>query len=224
MLARDVDVVGRRAGLAEAMLGERLAELVGEGLLRINGDKRAEKYGSFLASQKAKSVLGVEARMATSVLTNTKVNPAGCPPGHPGVNPDLLSLDLRSSQSLPDSQTSLTLPDSGVARANQQAKRLAAQEACGSWVEWFNRRFNRSFRVTQELTKLVAALLTRGYSEKPDMRGVALYLRSRWEDDERMAPHLVPSTILRPTKFPERLDLAREWDRESGGNIWQVQS
>ena len=35
-----------------------------------------------------------------------------------------------------------------------------------------------------------------------------------------MAVHLVPSTILRPTKFAERLDMAREWDAQTGGEIW----
>jgi hypothetical protein len=87
-------------------------------------------------------------------------------------------------------------------------------------VEWFNRRFTRAFTASPELVKQVSALLARGYSEKPDMRGVALYLRSRWEDDEKMRGHLVPSTILRITKFAERLDAAREWDRESGATIW----
>lgn len=96
-----------------------------------------------------------------------------------------------------------------------------ARKEAEAWLEWFNRRFTRSFQLTPELLKQVGAILGRGWSQKPDMRGVALYLRSRWQDDEAMAPHLVPSTILRISKFAERLDLAREWDRQCGSPIWK---
>lgn len=63
---------------------------------------------------------------------------------------------------------------------------------------------------------MVKALIARGYSEKPDIRGVALYLRSEWQDDPKMAKFLKPDSILVASKFGVRLDLAKEWSPE----IW----
>ena len=116
-------------------------------------------------------------------------------------------------------------PESGSgkssARAKQAEARAIAEAAAASWLEWFNRVFARSFRMTQALTKQVGALLAQGHSEKPDMRGVALYLAMRWEDKPDMAAFLVPPSILRVTKFEARLELAREWDRTvNGQKIW----
>lgn len=208
----EVDTVSGYSGFAHAMLECQLAEGTPEGL-RIAGSKRAEKYAAFCALQRERSLLAVTAR---NEVEHTNGHPMGDPLGHPSVPIYILS----GSESDPD-------PESGksevraevVARERQRLKHQEAEEAAERWMEWFNRRFTRSFRVTKEVTKAVRALLTAGYSEKPDMRAVALYLRSRWGEDEKMQQYLVPSSILRPTKFAERLDLAREWDPQ----LWQVQ-
>jgi hypothetical protein len=212
MAEDEVNAVGRYSGLAEQLVSCGLAEATTEGL-RIKGEERARKFADLRVLQKAKSALGVEARMAAFVMPETNDNPPGDPGVNPRVNPDILSLDLRSGSLDQISDRSRSLD-----RVAQ--KRHEAECAAYAWVEWFNRRFTRAFTASPELVKQVSALLARGYSEKPDMRGVALYLRSRWEDDEKMRGHLVPSTILRITKFAERLDAAREWDRESGATIW----
>lgn len=205
MSARDVDAAAGRAGVAKAMLASELADETPDGL-RIHGDERAAEYGRFIECQKVKSEAGVAAK----VMAKTNSNPRVDPGVNPGVNPVLY---LSESGSSPD-------PESGKsqARARQAEARQAAQAACDAWVEWFNRRFTRSFRVTQALVKQVGAILAQGYSEKPDMRAVALYLGSRWQDDEKMAVHLVPSTILRATKFAERVDLAKEWRPDLWGS------
>lgn len=202
MSEAEVDGAAKRPGVARAMVVAGLATETPDGL-RIRGEERAAEYGSYIASQKAKSAAGVAAR----VLAKTNEVPRV----HPGLNP---GLDLSGSGSSPESGSGES-SQRAIAAARQVAKREEAKVAAAIWLEWFNRRFLRSFTVTQELAKQVGALLARGYTERPDMRGVALYLRSRWDQDEKMAPHLVPSTILRVTKFPERLDLAKEWAKEN---------
>lgn len=209
MPATEVDTVARRKGLADFMVESELADATPDGL-RIKGDERACKFSQFRIEQKRKSALAVEARIGNGIY---KEPPGGVPAGLPADDP---SISISSGDLFPDLS-----PESGSGKINHQAKaRARAKEAADIWLEWFNRRFGRAFKSSQELQKLVGALLTRGYSEKPDMRGVALYLRSQWEDDDKMRPFLVPSTILRPTKFAERLDLAREWAREAAPSLW----
>jgi len=79
-----------------------------------------------------------------------------------------------------------------------------------AWVEWFDRKFGRSFRVNKQTVAQVKTLLQRKHTQR-DMRMVALFLRSRWEHDPKMREFLKPSAILRGEKFSERLDEAREW-------------
>lgn len=95
-----------------------------------------------------------------------------------------------------------------------------AREAAQSWLDWFNQRFARRFTLTQETVKQVRALLARGYLEKPDMRGVALFLRDEWQSKPEMQRYLKPMSILVAEKFGERLDEAREryphwWEKDA---------
>jgi len=211
MPATEVDGVARRKGLAEAMVKVGLADATPDGL-RIHGDELAMQWAQFRISQKQKSIAGNEARWGNA--DDNKV-PVGIPPGVPGASPGILiSSSLSGSGSSPESGRA-------AAQARQAEKREQARVATEAWLEWFNRSFARSFRVTQALTKQVGAILAQGHTEKPDMRGVALYLGMRWEDKPEMAAFLVPPSILRPSKFEERLELAREWDRTiNGRKIW----
>jgi len=207
MATEEVDTVGENPGLAGAMVEVGLADPIESGV-RIRGGKRAKRYAAFCALQKKRAL---EREAAKREQANNGA-PVVLPNEHQGGSLSLL-VSGSGSQS----------PERSAALARQASKRAADAAAAGEWVEWFNRRFARAFTVTPELVKAVGALLARGYSEKPDMRGVALYLRSRWEGSDEMRHNLVPSTILRITKFPERLDLAKEWDRQSGAGIWGAQ-
>ena len=209
----EIDKVSRQSGLAEQLIATGLADAHPDGL-RIKGDKRADRYAAFCREQRRKSLMGRNQHLdSESVTIKTNGDPAACPPDEPPAGPIYILSSSSSGSGSPD-------PESGRARERQAEKRAVTLAAAEAWLEWFNRRFARSFRLTPELSKLVGALLAKGYSEKPDMRGVALYMRSQWEGDEKMARFLVPSTILRPTKFAERLDLAREWDHSCGDLIW----
>lgn len=128
---------------------------------------------------------------------------------------------LNTCQAAPDAPL-LRLVDSEPTRAPDIARQQAT-----SWLEWFNRKFQRQFRVTDEVVRMVKALNARGYRERPDMRGVALFLRDEWQDDPKMAKFLKPDSILVASKFGIRLDEAKErypeiWaervDGEEGGN------
>lgn len=210
MPAMEVNAAARRMDMANALVASDLAEDTPDGL-RIRGEERANEYGKYIANQRAKSEAGVASRVMAKTNDDPRVNPGV----HPGANPVLYLSGSRSGSS-PESGSGES-SQHAIARARQAEKRELAKAATEAWVEWFNRTFARSFRVTQELSKQVGAILAQGYSEKPDMRGVALYLRSRWEDDPVMGVNLVPSTILRSTKFAERLDLAKEW----GPQFWE---
>lgn len=206
MRPEEIDAVARHSGFANAMLNACLAEATEHGL-RVKGGKRAEAYASFRERQKAKSELAVIARTSgKNVAEHTFAHPPGNP--SPLGDPDIYLRSGSGSSGDPDSGKSTRL---AKARERMAEKRERERAAVESFLEWFNRTFGKAFRGSQEVTKLIGALLDRGYSEKPDMRGVALYLESRWKDDERMRDFLVPSTILRATKFQERLDLAKQW-------------
>lgn len=204
MTTEEIDTIAGRDGFADQIIapGVELA-VVDPGGIRMLGSDRAEKYGAYRLAQKANSELAVAAKKA-SVLPET-FSGASVPIG---TNEVPLGIPLGSPLGYPDGNPVLDLSGSGSSgvRSPDQSK-LAAQ----AWVEWFNRKFGRQMRANTELVKMVRGLMVRGYTEKPDMRGVALYLRAKWGDDEKMREHLVPSTILRPTKFAERLDLAKEW-------------
>ncbi len=88
-------------------------------------------------------------------------------------------------------------------------RRARAQAEAERWVEWYNRTFGgRQFHARKGLLRDVQALLDEGATQA-QMRLVAEYLRRRWQGDQKMREHLVPSTILARTKFGERLDAAR---------------
>lgn len=210
MPATEVDAVAEYLGMAKAMLSVGLADDTPEGL-RIHGEERAAKFVAYRQRQRDKSIAAHRARYGKE---ENKELPAGSAGAE--ASPARITLTLSGSGSSPESGSGES-SQHAIARARQAEKRELAKAATEAWVEWFNRTFARSFRVTQELSKQVGAILAQGYSEKPDMRGVALYLRSRWEDDPVMGVNLVPSTILRSTKFAERLDLAKEW----GPQFWE---
>lgn len=216
MRAEEIDAISGCRGFAEALIapGVELAEDTGSGI-RMSGSERAERYGHFLAAQKANSEVAKAMRDekrsgspvgTMNVVESTNKVPLGLPTEVPmGVPLTVPVLYLSSLRSDPD-------PDSGSVTPIRPDPYAAARVQAASWVEWFNRRFGRRLTANRELVKQVKALMALGYSEKPDMRGVALYLKYKWQDDDRMREHLIPSTILRPTRFAERLDLAREWD------------
>jgi uncharacterized phage protein (TIGR02220 family) len=81
------------------------------------------------------------------------------------------------------------------------------REEAESWAEWFARKSGRKFSATEPLTAQVKALIAAGHTQR-QLRAVALYCIREWQGDPKMAKHLVPSTLLRPGKFQERLDLA----------------
>lgn len=196
MPAVEVDAVAERDGFAGALVESGLADVHLEGL-RLKGDERAFNFAAFRIEQKRKSDLAVQARIG-----NGKDNevPAGLPGGDPVGHP---SISISSDLDL--------FPDLSPESGNSTSKAKLAREAAASWQAWFNQHFARRVEVTQALSKQVGALMARGWQENPDLRGVALYLESLWAGDAKMAQYLVPSTILRPTKFEERLALAKEW-------------
>lgn len=215
MTTEEVDVVSGHSGFAEAMERNQLAEFTPDGI-RIRGDKRAKAYGAFCIRQRDL----VKRRYGKDPVTGVAITNE-LPPVEPGELPKAglrVSLDL--DLDLPDSGSGKSSPRA-IAKARQAEKAEQAKVATEAWLEWFNRSFARSFRVTQALTKQVGAILAQGHTERPDMRGVALYLGMRWEGQAEMVPFLVPPSILRPSKFEERLELAREWDRTvNGQKIW----
>ena len=95
-------------------------------------------------------------------------------------------------------------------RAREAPRAAGARKEGASFLDWQNREFGRKFTLSQPLIRQVKALLAAGYEQR-HMRLVALYLKSKWEHDERMADFLVPSTMLAMAKFQERLDMANEW-------------
>lgn len=201
----EIDAAGRRAGLGILMAECGLAESSLEGL-RIRGDERAKGIAKHRVTQQDKALEMWRQRRAADN------SDAAALPGHSqSISPGEAVFTLSSLRSDPD-------PESGSGSVVPIRDPFRdARASAEAWVEWFNRRFGRQMRVHQELVRTVKGLLSRGFSEKPDMRGVALYLKAQWSDDEKMRGHLVPSTILRPTKFAERLDLARDWDP----SIWE---
>lgn len=240
LTAQELEGAAQRSGFANAMLDVGLADECPEGI-RIKGAWRAEGHAAFVEQQRAKSKLGVAARKAKSGThehtDGPNGSPNGSPPGEPniillsdldlknrdpGSNPRSNNLDLTHARSTENANQLPLIPLVGRKQKPIAAKDAAALAAAEEWIGWFGRCFSRRFTVTVELVKQVGALLQRGYSEKPDMRGVALYLASQWEGDERMAAYLRPSTILVASKFAERLDLAKEWDRMLGCKIWKV--
>lgn len=217
MRPEEVDVVGQKSGLANAMIAVELAEATPEGI-RIKGDWRARKLREYRESMRDRAM-----RRHHAAKDGLNGNGGNKEDAHASAYADAHALQDNTLYSDSGSGSGSGTPDSG-ARARNAEKRAIVVAAAGAWLEWFNRRFERCFTCSQSLQKSVGAILARGHSETPDMRGVALYLRSQWEGDERMERFLVPVTILRPSKFDERLDLAKEWDRTGAGGIWQVPS
>lgn len=208
MVAEEVDVVGGYSGLGEGMESVGLAEATPEGL-RIRGDKRAKAYGAFRLRQHDRAQARQD-RLHDLEKTNVVEETIGVPTALPSAVPKSASNDLS------DLSGDL-FPESGSGKTTVRTKAQLARDAAASWMEWFNRHFTRRLTVTQALVKQVGALLAQGYTDKPDMRGVALYLENLWEGDAKMAQYLVPASILRVTKFEERLDLAKEWAPE----VWK---
>jgi uncharacterized phage protein (TIGR02220 family) len=102
------------------------------------------------------------------------------------------------------------VPEADAGAPLDKAKRigLRAKVEATSYVEWFNRRFERNYRVIEPVIRDIKKLLMQGYTQK-DMRKVAWFKRSKWLNDKDMAQYLRPSTLLRPSKFGEYLDDAR---------------
>jgi len=89
-----------------------------------------------------------------------------------------------------------------------EPKAVTARVAAEAWLEWFNRIYRRRYTANPELLRDVQALLARGFTEY-QMRAVAAHLAKRWEGDPEMSKFVRPSTLLKPSKFAERLDEAK---------------
>lgn len=85
---------------------------------------------------------------------------------------------------------------------------LRAKVEASSYIEWFNKHFDREFRVIDTVLRDVKKLLKDGYDQK-DMRRVAWFKRSEWLDNPEMVKYLRPETLLRPSKFGGYLDEAK---------------
>jgi hypothetical protein len=129
----------------------------------------------------------------------------------PGHAESLLAVPILA---LPSLKESVGLPPSAPP---PRSRDVAAQADAARFIEWFNRRFNREFTANRDVVKLVGILLKHGHTED-DMRTVAIHLRDKWADDERMAQHLVPPTVLTLKNFATRLELGRQERAEKAGN------
>lgn len=85
---------------------------------------------------------------------------------------------------------------------------LRAKAEAMSYIEWFNKNFDRDFRVIDTVIRDVKKLLSQNYDQK-DMRRVAWFKRSEWNNNPDMVKYLRPETLLRPSKFGSYLDEAK---------------
>jgi hypothetical protein len=93
-------------------------------------------------------------------------------------------------------------PTAAARESSDEARREAE-----SFVAWFNHRFQRSFAVRKETVRMVKALLRDGHSQK-DLRAVAWVFGRDWDAKPDMQRYVTPGSLLRSTKFGERLDVA----------------
>jgi len=218
----ELDAVARHSGFTAAMVDCGLARSTPDGI-RFTGPQGERKSAAL--RMRARRAALPRSRRANKTRTKTRTKPERVP--EQKANSSQASLFAAETGAVPKQVFLRYGPSEALKTASEASRKLqadqraAALQATETWLAFFNRKFTRTFQVTKELQKTIGGLLARGYTERPDMRGVALYLKAEWGEDEKMAKHLVPSTILRPSKFAERLQLAKEWARQEGITEWE---
>lgn len=85
-------------------------------------------------------------------------------------------------------------------------KKIEATEIDKRILDYFNSKCNTSYRYkNQEILKLIHGRLNDGFSED-DFKKVIDVKYEDWFDNPKMAKHLKPSTLFRPSHFEEYLN------------------
>ncbi len=80
------------------------------------------------------------------------------------------------------------------------------------WIDRYNALMDRAFRVSKPVATAISRRMADGAS-LDDLLLVLEWAVVTWRGTQR-EQWIVPSTLLRPMKFQERLDLAREWGQK----------